>query len=318
MPLPVFMISHEIINTTQSAVSRLSETQNINYDNFIRQFNAYLSDNSKPLNLESILGYIHEASQFYGIRSMGVLKSAIKSGIRQTYLNQPYYLQFSHAVDTAFAQIKTGKPDPKISDERILEEHEIDILLSGGEYYDKRIKDTVFLAPDVDVFLVIQWLKETGMRISELITLELDAFRKMKENYSEKSLKNIPAQFYQFSFIGKGKKQRTNFILEEIYQETKSHYRGFTYLFEFSRTVKRYSFSEKETVRKWISHQLNSYSKKVLGREINPHDFRHYFATRLLSEGKSLKSIAQWLGHSSTTVTSDMYIHDELRPDDIY
>lgn len=312
------MVSHEIINTTQSGIQKLSETQNINYDNFIRQFNSYLSENSLPLNLESILSYIREAAEFYSISSMGVLKSAIKSGIRQTYLNQPYYLQFSHAVDAAFSQIKIGKTDPRISEERILEEHEIDILLSGGEYYDSKIEDTVFLAPDLDVFLVVQWLKETGMRISELITLELDSFRKMKKNYSEKSLKNIPAEFYQFSFIGKGKKERTNFILEEIYQETKDHYKGFTYLFEFNRTVKRYSFAEKEKIRKWISHQLNSYSKKVLGREINPHDFRHYFATRLLQEGKSLKSIAQWLGHSSTAITSDMYIHDELRPDDIY
>lgn len=312
------MISHEIINTNQSSIQTLQETKNQNYDNFIRQFNSYLSENSLPLSLDSILNYIRESSEFYAVRSMGVLKSAIRAGIRETYLNTPYYLQFSHAVDTAFSQIKIGKADPRISEDKILEEHEIDILLSGGEYYDKKIKDTVFLAPDVDVFLVVQWLKETGMRISELITLELNSFRKMKQNYSEKSLKNIPAQFYQFSFIGKGKKERTNFILEEIYQETKNHYKGVTYLFEFSRTVKRYSFAEKEKIRKRISHQLNSYSKKVLGREINPHDFRHYFATRLLSEGKSLKSIAQWLGHSSTAITSDMYIHDELRPDDIY
>lgn len=302
------MTTNEIINITSSAISKLSETQNINYDNFIRQFNTYLSDSFKPLNLESILGYIEEASQFYGIRTMGVLKSAIKSGIRQTYLNQPYYLQFSHAVDTAFAQIKIGKPDPKISEESILEEHEIDILLSGNWVIDKKKKEKIFLHPEREVFLVIQWLKETGMRISELITLEANSFQQMKDSQD----------FYKFSFIGKGKKQRTNFILGEIYQETKDHYKGFTYLFEFSRTVRKYSFREKETIRKWISHQINSYSKRVLGREINPHDFRHYFATRLLKEGKSLKAIAQWLGHSSTSITSDMYIHDELSPADLY
>lgn len=305
------------ISIANSGITCLQKTDKPSYDSHIKQFNQYLSDEGAPLTLNTIMEYLIQCAEFFP-KSIGVIKSALKFSINKTYSQIPYYLQFSHAVDTAFAQIKVPKSDPRISEDKILEEHEIDILLSGGEYYDRHIKDTVFLNPDVDVFLVVQWLKETGMRISELITLELNSFRKMKQNYSEKSLKNIPAQFYSFSFIGKGKKERTNFILDEIYQETKNHYRGSVYLFEFNRTSRKYSFTEKETIRKWISHQLNSYSKKVLGREINPHDFRHYFATRLLSEGKSLKSIAQWLGHSSTSVTSDMYIHDEIRPDDLY
>lgn len=303
-PLHISSGCMDIATIEEKQIQELKPLENETYNNFINQFNSFLSDNNRKLELRAILDYIKEASNFYAIRSMGVLKAALKKGIEETFQNTPYFLQFSHGIDKAFSKIKIGTADSKVTTETLLNDPEIDLLLSGGKILNKKGEE-IELIPDRDLFLLIQFLKETGLRISELITLKRDIFVK-KENV------------YYFSFIGKGKKQRKNFILDFILEETKNYYNGKTYLFEFNETRVEYSFSEKERIRKWISHKLNKYSKQILGREINPHDFRHYFATRMLKEGKTIKAIANWLGHSTTSITNDMYVHDELCPEDIY
>jgi integrase len=285
--------------------SMLKEVSEETYNCYVKQYNNYLAENSLPMNMESLMSYIYECQEYYSIRSMGVIKAALKKAIEETYLNTPYFLQFSHAIDKAFSKIKIGKADARIHSDNILNDNEIETLLTGGEWYNAKMKKKVWVQPDIDIFYLIQFLRDTGMRISEVITLEKGIFTH-KEGIS------------YFSFIGKGKKQRRNFVLTALLSEIQKVYNKGIYLFDYHNRNNRYTEPEKETVRKWISHKLNSYSKKVLGREINPHDFRHYFATKLLKEGKSLKAIAQWLGHSSTSVTSDMYVHDELTVDDLY
>jgi integrase len=36
----------------------------------------------------------------------------------------------------------------------------------------------------------------------------------------------------------------------------------------------------------------------------------------IVNKGKSLKAVSSYLGHSTTSITADMYIHDELKPED--
>ena len=44
------------------------------------------------------------------------------------------------------------------------------------------------------------------------------------------------------------------------------------------------------------------------------HDLRHTFASTLLSRGVSVKAVADWLGHSSPTITLTTYA--DLMPAD--
>ncbi|MCB1177048.1 MAG: site-specific integrase [Leptospiraceae bacterium] len=291
------------INDTK--IQSLKNVESTTYNNFINQYNSFLKENNRKIDLLSIQDYIKQAQEFYAIKSMEILKSALKRGIEETYINTPYFLQFSYIIDKAFSKINVGKKDSKIHSEKLITDSEIDILLSGAKIFDTKKNEENEILPDKDVFLMVQFLKETGLRISELLTLE-------NEMFSQNN------RVYYFTFIGKGKKERTNFILDDIFNETKKHYQGNIYLFEFEKRKIKYSIPEKEKIRKWISHKLNKYSKMVIGREINPHDFRHYFATRMLKEGKTIKAIANWLGHSTTSITNDMYVHDGLTPDDIY
>jgi site-specific recombinase XerD len=49
-------------------------------------------------------------------------------------------------------------------------------------------------------------------------------------------------------------------------------------------------------------------------RAISPHSLRHFLAQALLDEGAEYKDIAALLGHSSTTVTEQVYArqHEEI------
>lgn len=43
--------------------------------------------------------------------------------------------------------------------------------------------------------------------------------------------------------------------------------------------------------------------------EFTAHSLRHTFATRMLEQGVPQKIVADWLGHSSTRITGDVYSH---------
>jgi len=55
----------------------------------------------------------------------------------------------------------------------------------------------------------------------------------------------------------------------------------------------------------------NAFSRRMLknGQKTRFHDLRHTCASILASLGLTLKEISEWLGHSSISVTSDIYIH---------
>ena len=52
--------------------------------------------------------------------------------------------------------------------------------------------------------------------------------------------------------------------------------------------------------------------KRILGRRISAHSMRHSFATLAIREGASIKAVSKYLGHSSTAITMDMYVHERL------
>lgn len=47
--------------------------------------------------------------------------------------------------------------------------------------------------------------------------------------------------------------------------------------------------------------------------EITTHEFRHSFATRMIKKGVSIDKVSKYLGHSSVSITLDVYVHNEKR-----
>ncbi|MBA7545982.1 hypothetical protein ES705_38364 [subsurface metagenome] len=51
----------------------------------------------------------------------------------------------------------------------------------------------------------------------------------------------------------------------------------------------------------------------MVGRPLSYHKLRHSFATdKILQYPAHLTAISRYLGHSSTAITTQFYVHDEL------
>jgi integrase/recombinase XerD len=144
--------------------------------------------------------------------------------------------------------------------------------------------------------MVLWLLYGLGCRVSELITLNL-------EDYS--SSEGI------FKIDGKGGKQRLVPIPEILLSKI-------TEYLENSRPQLTKSSSERSFLINDRGHRpsrvdiwrwLAKWSKDAGFHEpVNPHRFRHGFATSLLENGADLRSIQMLLGHSSIQ-TTQIYTH---------
>lgn len=143
---------------------------------------------------------------------------------------------------------------------------------------------------DALVVTIVPFLAETGLRISEALAIRMTDLAQGKAGY-------------RITVRGKGNKEREILAAAWLVERAKRRYGGKTFLFEHQG--KPYS-------RIGTTVRIKAESRAVLGRSLSPHTFRHYFATRLLREGKSLKAVSRFLGHASTQTTADIYQHEAL------
>lgn len=130
----------------------------------------------------------------------------------------------------------------------------------------------------------------TGVRISELIGIELSDIRRV-----EKTIR----------IIGKGNKERfvpLNDSLLEIITTYWKEYRTKKWLFENDNSHTQYS-------KRSVGLFLKSFKEKAnVKSQVSPHKFRHSHATALLEQGTDLRIIQKELGHNSIK-TTQIYCH---------
>ena len=257
---------------------KLPETGIESYDYHIRSFNQ----SKYPKSLEGFKDYLN--SQFGKIKPTTVnhklqaFKKSTWIAMNKDSLSAVDLYNINELWKSALPRLKIDK---KIYDEKLLSEEEIRKLISMA-------------TPKKS--LIIEFLYKTGLRVSELTQIHISELTKRNGHIY------IP-------ILGKGKKERRVFITEEFYQRILSVFKGKKYLFEnkYNNTFSRQQL--------W--KDIRNLGLKVLGVSIHPHIFRHCFATHIiLNKKKSLKAVSNYLGHSSTSVTADMYLHDELKPED--
>ncbi|TYP92688.1 tyrosine recombinase XerD subunit [Fodinibius salinus] len=147
---------------------------------------------------------------------------------------------------------------------------------------------------------VLETLYATGMRVSELVGLELD---------------NLIFEIGFIRVIGKGNKERL-VPVGEAAQSALEHY----------IEVIRPKFQSDEDPQKaknrvFLSQRGNPLSRMSIWNIVNdaaeragieknvyPHIFRHSFATHLLEGGADLRAVQEMLGHSSI-ITTEIYTH---------
>ncbi len=143
--------------------------------------------------------------------------------------------------------------------------------------------------------LLIVLLMETGLRITEAVTIEKE---------------KLDLEGRTVEVVGKGDKIRKVPLSEPIVNYLtpymKVHTSDSPYLFP----------GEGAELKHWQIHNAEKTLKRACVRAgvkpFTPHSLRHLFATTALRNGARLDVISKVLGHASTAITGDVYAHTNL------
>jgi len=168
-----------------------------------------------------------------------------------------------------------------------LEVSEIDqILESINPKTPRQIRD----------YAMISLMYASGMRVSELISLEMDHL-------------DLARGFV--STLGKGSKERVIPIGEMALAAVESYLSAARALI-LSGIESQFVFvarQGKPLTRQGFFKLLKVYAKQAgIQKDISPHKLRHSFATHLVEGGADLRALQVLLGHSNLT-TTEIYTH---------
>ena len=185
-----------------------------------------------------------------------------------------------YEIQQALKKIKRKKRDKgTVGKDMVLSVKEIERLMAGSPAY---------------LSLMIDMLSFTALRISELLGILKTDIKKRKNHYI-------------IRIRGKGGKERKVGIPVDLGDRIGEHFQGKSYLFEHHGKPYR---------REYISMSIKRYGRKILNREISAHTLRHSWATIALKKTGRIKAVQEQLGHSSSSTTLNLYVHDSFSWDE--
>lgn len=138
---------------------------------------------------------------------------------------------------------------------------------------------------------ILELLFSTGLRVSELCSLNIDSVDLTKE---------------EFSIRGKGDKLRVVFLSGSAKSSLKNYLDSRMDVDGEAMFVNlRGGRLTPRSVERMVQHQA---IKAGISKKVTPHIIRHSFATDLLESGADLRSVQALLGHSNIT-TTQVYTH---------
>ena len=173
--------------------------------------------------------------------------------------------------------------------------------------------EEIFNMPDIDTpigirnRLILELLYGTGIRVSELVSLELKDIDLVNIKIDDIDFTNKSIKIF-----GKGSKERIvlygnncSKILDKYLSDGRNillNGKKNDYLIIGLNKTKGLSTRSVELI---IDKIIN---KAALNKNVTPHVFRHTFATHLLNEGCDILVVKELLGHSSLDTTG-IYTH---------
>ncbi|TSC84843.1 MAG: hypothetical protein G01um101413_227 [Parcubacteria group bacterium Gr01-1014_13] len=278
----------------------LSPVSTRNYDNFLKTFIKWLDESKfsslKPheLNPEHIWSY-----RVYLSRKKDVKGKYTKKTTQNYYLiairNLLNYFAEKDIVSLPSEKIKLPKLTDKDKTIKFLKFEQIEKLMKMPDtstpegLRDRAILETLF---------------STGMRVSELTSLNITQFNKenlVKGKFDDQEL----------SISGKGGSTRTvyfsNRTLKCLADYIKARKDMFTPL--FVNYKKDDDDKEHRLTQRSVERLVRKYATMAgLPVEATPHTLRHSFATDLLQQGADMRSVQELLGHKNI-VTTQIYTH---------
>ena len=263
----------------------VAENTALAYQTDLRSLSKYLLERNSSLENATENSLKQYLAEMYLDNKSTKTRARMLSVIRQFY-SFLYLEGVRNDNPTKYIDLpKIQKSLPKI-----LSKDEVSQLLSvvREEPNLNRLRDTA----------LIEILYATGMRVSELVSLQLGSISRDRRF---------------LTVIGKGKKERL-LPLNDIARET---------LMEYLSEDRRGDNTLKNSIFLFPSHGVLGHLTrdgfaKILNRllqrsgiqrsKISPHIIRHSFATHMLGNDADLRSIQELLGHSDIS-TTQIYTH---------
>lgn len=149
--------------------------------------------------------------------------------------------------------------------------------------------------PRPDIALMIEFLWETGVRVSEMLNVLLTDCTRTNSHY-------------QVRILGKGSKERFQAVSADLVHRIREQFHGEVYLFE-SRNQGKGPEPDYRYARTTVSQTIHRIGWTLLRRKISAHALRHSSITHYISITKDLEATQRFAGHSSSATTAAYYVH---------
>ncbi len=255
----------------------------------IQRFFKYLDDTNQVVNEESITSYFKWLSweSGYRARTINGYRSAVRSRLRAVMIDAD--LNTFRDIETFLKRLDRDpmtKPK-KINNDGVKKRH----CLTRAQ-----ISELIDVAWTVPQKLFIRALFVTGLRVTELLTIEHRHCTVLGDKV-------------EIVINGKGGKERTVVAPLSLIEAINDHYQGKKYLLE----------TERGTVlnRHYVSNEITKVGKKA-GYIISAHSLRHSFATyHIKNTPNKIGAVSKFLGHSSVSTTVSFYDANRMDDDEI-
>ncbi len=275
----------------------LSPVSTHNYYNFLKVFTDWLKLN----NISSLKPHELNSKHLWNYR----LYLSRKKNYKGKYLKkttQSYYLRalrnlfnyFSKKDIEALSTDKIGLPKLTDKDKKIkfLKFEQVEKLLEMPDITNKiGLRDRV----------IMEVLFSTGMRVSELTSLNVNQFKSLKIKDS-----------LEINIYGKGGSARPIFFSQRAIEWLNKYLKireNDMYSPLFINYKKGNDSNEHRLTPRSVESLLKKYTNMAgLSVDATPHTLRHSYATDLLEQGADLRSVQELLGHKNIG-TTQIYTH---------
>ena len=255
-------------------------------------FITYCRQRNQDLDLpqrDAILGYLLE------LKKLGRSPATVSRRISALKTFCKFLIHEGIREEDPTANLDSPRPAQRLP--RVLTPEEVDLLLSQPRVGEAAgIRDKAML----------ELIYATGIRVSELITLDVD---------------HVNLEQNLVRCLGKGSRERivplgrvaSSFVAEYLGRGraklTKGKPCAALFVNHHGRRLTRQGF--------WKI--IKKYARQArIEKEITPHTMRHSFATHLLENGADLRSVQEMLGHADIT-TTQIYTHvSKVRLKEVY
>ena len=260
-------------------VRRTSENTAVSYERDLKKLSRYFADHG----IQNVEQVTHTGLNSYilFLEKQGRKPSTISRNIASLKPFFQYLHKDGYVKQNAAEELKAPKVEKK-APAILSEEDTMRLLEQAKGDSPKELRDRAML----------ELLYATGIRVSELISLELT---------------DINLQMEYITCRDGGKERIIPFgtvarqALEQYLKEGRS---------ALSKEDGRYLFtncSGQAMSRQGFWKLIKSYGKKAgITGELTPHTLRHSFAVHLVSNGADIRSVQEMLGHSDIS-TTQMY-----------